>query len=261
MLNLNSLKLFYQKLDLVFIMTKSIMKSRYRKTWAGFLWVILNPILTFVVQALIFKNILKVNVENYYLFLLSGIVPWIFLTTTLTMSVSSFVVNRPILVAFKLDPWIFILSQAIDNLITFLFTFVVLLCANYQNVPFLFVKFPMFLLMTIIIFGFTFFFSFLLATINVFMRDTQFILQFVLNLAFYLTPIFYPKELIPEKYQWAIEYNPLYIVIRPFQNIFWKFNPHQFYSEMALAAGVFLVLTTVSVLYWRRKKYELYFRI
>ena len=100
-----------QKADLVYTITFAQLKSRYRKTVAGFLWVLLNPILTFCVQALIFKNVLKINIENYYLFLLAGIVPWIFITSSLSMTVSVFVANRPALMAFKIDPWIFLISQ------------------------------------------------------------------------------------------------------------------------------------------------------
>ena len=251
----------FQYLELVTSLTKSNMKSRYRKTIAGFLWVILNPILTFTVQALIFKNILRVNVSNYYLFLLSGVVPWIFLTSTLNMTVSSFVVNRPVFMAFKIDPRIFILSQSIDNLITFIASFSVLLFINSDLSIFLYWKIPMFLLSIGLICFATFFLSFLLAILHVFMRDTQFILQFILNLAYFITPIFYPKELIPERLQWVVSFNPLFIIIKPFQSIFWKYDLHLFALDFFRA----LVLTTILILacaiYWRRKKNEIYFRL
>lgn len=119
----------------------------------------------------------------------------------------------------------------------------------------------MFLLSALVIFLFTFFLSFLLAIVNVFMRDTQFIVQFAVNLAYFVTPIFYPKELIPEKYQWLIDYNPLYICIRPFQSIFWKYNSNTYVTDMLSAIGVLIILIAACLLYWRRKKNEIYFKI
>ena len=254
-------KRFFQIVDIVFAMTKSTMKSRYRKTFAGFLWVILNPVLTFAVQAIIFKHILRVDVENYYLFLMSGIVPWIFVTSTMNMTVSAFVVNRPVLMAFKLDPWIFILSQSIDNLITFIFSFIVLLVFNFDHSVFMNLKIPMFIFATMLICISAFFMSFFLAILHVFVRDTQFVLQFVLNLAYFVTPIFYPKEFIPQKYQWLIDYNPLYILIRPFQNIFWHYEPTFFFVNSFKAIALTIVLIGGCLFYWRKKRNEIYFRI
>ena len=255
------LKSLKQNYDLVFSMTKATMKSRYRKTTAGFLWVILNPILTFAVQAIIFKHILKVNIENYYLFLLSGVIPWIFLTSTINMTVSTFVMNRPVLMAFKLDPRIFILSQAIDNFITFIVSFVALLLLNAQFNIFYGLKIPMFILALLLICISVFFISCLLATLHVFMRDTQFIVQFGLNLFYFITPIFYPKELIPEQYQWAININPLFILIKPFQSIFWKYNPNLFFTDALKSVFLMITIGIVTLIYWERKKDVLYFRI
>lgn len=255
------LRPFKQDLDLVISMTKATMKSRYRKTIAGFLWVILNPILTFAVQALIFKHILKVNVDNYYLFLLSGIIPWIFLTTTMNMTVSLFVVNRPVLMAFKLDPRIFVLAQTIDNFITFIISFLALLVMNGQWDILWGFKIPMFIAALLLLCLAVFFISCFFAILHVFMRDTQFILQFVLNLFYFITPIFYPKELIPEKFQWVITYNPLYILIKPFQSIFWKYDPSLFLTDYFKAVGLVAIIMTVTLVYWRRKKDVLYFRI
>ena len=250
-----------QNLDLVRTMTKATIKSRYRKTVAGFLWVILNPILTFLVQSIIFKHILRMQVDNYFLFLLSGIIPWIFLTSTISMTVSMFVVNRPVLMAFKLDPRIFILAQTIDNFITFIVSFIILLILNYDIEVISFAKILMLILSVSITCAAGFFISTLLATIHVFLRDTQFIVQFALNLLYFVTPIFYPRELIPSAYQWAIDLNPFYILIKPFQSIFWKYDLSLYVDDTLKALGLLLMLMVVSVFYWERKKDAIYFKI
>lgn len=250
-----------QNLDLVRTMTKATIKSRYRKTLAGFLWVILNPILTFLVQSLIFSHILKINIDNYFLFLLSGIIPWIFLTSTINMTVSLFVVNRPVLMAFKLDPRIFVLAQTIDNFITFIVSFLILLILNYDIEVISLLKVLMLILSLLITCAAGFFISTLLATLHVFLRDTQFIVQFALNLLYFVTPIFYPKELIPSSYQWAIDYNPFYIIIKPFQSIFWKYNLNLYVDDTLKSLVLLVLIIIVTVIYWERKKDAIYFKI
>ena len=251
----------FQNVDLVLTLTKSTLKSRYRKTVAGFLWVILNPVLTFAVQAIIFKHILKVNVENFYLFLLSGVIPWIFITSTLNMTASSFVQNRAVMMAFKLDPWIFILAQSLDNLITLVASFTILLLMTGDLSVFMGLRIPLFVLTLFLLAFATFFLSFLIATIHVFMRDTQFIVQFLLNLIYFITPIFYPKDLIPAKYQWLINYNPLFILIKPFQSIFWRYDISLFVKDSLNSLVLIFLITTFCILFWRRKKNDIYFNI
>ena len=242
-------------------MTKCALKSRYRKTIAGFLWVIINPVLTFSVQALIFKNILKVSVDSYYLFLLSGIIPWIFITSTLNMTASTFVSNRSVLVAFKLDPWIFILSQTLDNLITLIASFLILLLLNGELSAFAGLKIPLFFASVLLLSLATFFSCFFVATLHVFLRDTQFVLQFILNLAYFITPVFYPRELVPDNYQWLITFNPLFILIKPFQNIFWKYDTSIYFYDSLKAAGLIIFIIVLALWYWRSKKNDIYFNI
>ena len=63
-------------------LTIANMKSRYRRTFAGFIWVIMNPILVFLIQNFVFRNILNIKIDHYVLFLLGGLLPWIFISQT-----------------------------------------------------------------------------------------------------------------------------------------------------------------------------------
>lgn len=256
-----NVKTLKQKLELIYNITCAQLKSRYRKTFVGFLWVLLNPILTFGIQALIFKHILKVNTDNYYLFLLSGIIPWIFMTSSLTMTVGIFVSSRPTLVAFKIDPWIFLISQILDNFINFTASFIILIFIVDKSVFLNPWVIPLLAISTLLLTLFIFFLSLLLATLNVFLRDTQFILAFALNLAYFVTPIFYQKSLLPLKVQRFVEFNPLYIFIKPFQNLLWKLDTELYWNSMLVAFLTFAVLSIICIIFWRKKRDALYFQI
>ena len=257
-LNISALK---QKSELIYTITLAQLKSRYRKTFAGFLWVLINPILTFGVQALIFKNVLKVSIDNYYLFLLAGLIPWIFITSTLSMTVGVFINNRSTLMAFKIDPCVFLISQLLDNFINFVASYIILIFIVDHTVFLNPWVIPLMILSTILLILFVFFMSFFLATLNVFFRDTQFILSFVLSLAYFVTPIFYQKSLLPPAIQQAVEYNPLYIFIKPFQNILYKYDFELYWNSMFFAFITLIVFALVSIIFWKRKRDGLYFQI
>ncbi len=87
-------------------LTFASIKSRYRKTWAGFLWVILNPLLQFGVQSLVFKRFLKLDIPNYFLFLLGGLLPWIFFTSTVQMGTPIVVNQASLMKSFKINQWV-----------------------------------------------------------------------------------------------------------------------------------------------------------
>ena len=250
-----------QKMELVVTLTIAQIKSRYRKTYAGFAWVLLSPIITFTVQALIFKNILKVQMNNYYLYLLAGIIPWIFVTSSLNMTVNTFISSRSVLMAFKLDPWVLLISQIFDNLINFIASFLILLFLSNKFLIFQGWTFPLFILTVIVFSLFVFFLSFFLSVLQIFMRDTQFILQFALNLTYFVTPIFYPRELLPANIGWIVDINPFYIFIKPFQHLFWKYDLNLYFHSMITAVMCLIVLIFISLSFWRMKKDAIYFRI
>ena len=103
------------------------MKARYRKTIAGFLWVILNPIILYLVQSVVFKKVLKIDIPDYTLFLLGGLLPWIFITNTLEMSIPYLYNSHNLLRGFRINPLLLVLSQVLDNFFNFLVAFVIIL--------------------------------------------------------------------------------------------------------------------------------------
>lgn len=252
---------FKTNFETILVLTLAQMKARYRKTFIGFLWVVLSPILTFVVQALVFKHILKVHIDNYYLFLLSGIIPWIFVTSSMTMTVPGFITNRQLFLAFNIKPWVIHCSKILDNFINFIISYIILIALiDFQALlnPW---TGPLLILSIIALLVFTFSLTYFLATFNVFFRDTQFVIAFVISLAFFVTPIFYPIELIPEKFRILIEFNPFYIIIRPFQYLFWKYDLKLFYQTFLIALPLTIASAVGAYLYWRKVKNNVYFNI
>lgn len=249
---------FSKAYTVISTLTISEMKGRYRNTWAGVLWVIMNPILMFSVHALVFKHILKLDIDRYYVFLLGGLLPWIFLSSTLSMTVNSFLTYREVLLSFQVNPLSILASKVIDNFINFILPFSILFVVLLFTEGFhLFGVITLPISMVLILYG-AFTMSLFFATLQVYFRDTQFILNFALSILFFLTPIFYPVEMVPSDLQWIVSINPIYAIIRPFQIALYDYNSVTLLPSILKALFFNFTLTVVTLLYWRSKRNELY---
>lgn len=240
---------------------RASIKSRYRQSFAGFLWVIINPIVMFATQSLVFKHILKLDIPKFYLFLLSGLLPWLFLVQSIEMTSSSFLTNGRITKAYSVSPIVFLTAQLIDNLVNFLMAMFVLLTvvAFLDPIPFsAFLGFiPSMIFLVTALWGL----SIGIATLQVFYKDTKFVVSFVLSIGFYLTPIFYSEEFLPPGFEWLPKVNPLYYLIKPIRMSFLGHHPLTLGLEylQAFAVAVFFLSTTTW--YWNKKKNQVYMNV
>ncbi|MBC99190.1 MAG: hypothetical protein CME63_15720 [Halobacteriovoraceae bacterium] len=245
----------------LYSLTFANMKARYRKTVAGFIWVILNPIILYSVQSLVFRKVLRIQLPDYSLFLLGGLLPWIFITNTLEMSIPYLFNAHNLLRGFRINPLLLILSQVLDNFINFLIAFFLILLpviflTEDNTSAFYLLPIPILILFLAIAA-----LSSLASLMNVFYRDTKFVLSFGLNIMYFITPIFYPVEYVPKQYQWIINLNPLYYLIEAFRSAVYGFNSQIFWMACLKAFLVTLVIIIISCLYWNRRKNDLYYYI
>lgn len=254
-------QLFLHNLELILNLTLAQIKARYRKTYAGLLWVLINPIMTFWVQAIIFKIILKLNVENYYIFLLTGILPWIFITSSLTMTSGLFINNRNSLLALKFDPQVLLSSQILDNFINYLISFVLLTVFIGTSQIYNTVSVFSFILNSILLLTFVYFLSFFISIVNVFFRDTQYILQFLLGMMYFITPIFYPRAFLDEHLSYIVDINPLFVFIELFQSSMWNGDLVRYKVVLLKASLIILGMVILVRILWRKTRNLVYLRL
>ncbi len=233
------------------------MKSRYRNTITGFLWVILNPIMVFGAQALVFHYILKINVEHYPLFLLSGLIPWIFIVQSVETGTSIFMNSNRLLKSFPIHPFVILISQIWDNFINFIVAMILIFFLSAFIFNFELSRGILLPLCAVPLLLFTVGMVMFMATLQIFFWDTRFIMTFVMNFLFYLTPIIYPVEFIDERYRWLFELNPIRHIIRPFQ-VAVSGVMADFVFLWFKAIGLGLGAVVIAGLYWRKYKYEFY---
>lgn len=243
------------------ILAKSSLKARYRNSVAGYLWVFMSPLLMFAAQGYVFREIFKIQVENYFQFLLFGLAPWIFFSQTVEMCSGMFYNQAKLLKSFKLSPMTLIISQAIDNLVNSLSVVCIALVFVGIFDPIDISQIYLFPLAYIAVFFTTVFMAALLAFANIFYYDTRFIVQFLLSLLFFLTPIVYPEHFVPAEYSVIIKWNPLTYLLRPFRTLLETGASVQFFYDLAVSFGISILTGLVFYWIWRKKNDEFYFKL
>jgi lipopolysaccharide transport system permease protein len=239
-------------------LTVASIKSRYRKTWAGFLWVILNPLLMFGVQSLVFKKFLRLDMPDYFLFLLGGLLPWIFFTSTVQMGTPLFVSQAQLLRSFKINPWVVLGSQVLDSFLNFLTSFIIIMLPFYlmSGKPLITLLLLPIALIPLLI-G-TLSTTIILSVLNVFYRDINFVMGFIFSLLFFLTPVFYPREYVPMQFRWLVDINPILYFIEPFRAIIHSSNTDEFFSILLKSIGASVLFSLIAYVTWKRKQNDFY---
>jgi ABC-type polysaccharide/polyol phosphate export permease len=243
------------------VLTKANLKSRYRSTTAGMLWVLLAPAILYSAQSFAFHYILKIQVDHYPVFLLSSLLPWIFISSTAEMSVGIYVNNGRFIKSYRIEPLALVMAQIFDNFINYNLSVILMLIPVLYLFDIHVLQLWRLLIPQLILIVFVTGFSVLAATIHVFFRDTRFILTFVLQVSFYLTPIFYPQELIPRELSWVSKANPFTFILAPFQTVALP-ELRERYWALVMQSGFVAGLTFIAaIVIWRGKRNAVFFNV
>jgi len=195
--------------ELVQNLTIKDIKIRYKTTALGFLWALMNPLLLMLVFFLVFSFIVKIQIEKYPVFLITALIPWFFLSSSLSAATTSLVDNTELIkkVFFprQIVPLSVVLVNAFNFLLSLIAIFIFLLIFQVPiKAPILLLPI-VFLMQTIFIFGLTLIFS----CLYVFFRDTRYIIEIFLVCWFYFSPIFYPISMVPQQFSKPYMLNPM----------------------------------------------------
>jgi ABC-type polysaccharide/polyol phosphate export permease len=193
------------------------LKLRYRRSVLGLLWTMLNPLLMMIVLSVVFSTIMRFNVKNYAVLLLSGLLPWTFFTQSVTLALMSVVSKGNLLKKVYIPKALIPLSSVLACLVNFLLSLVplvalLLVLGKPLHLTLLFLPVPIVLLAL-----FTCGVALVFAGLNVFFRDFTHMTEVILQAWFYLSPIIYTAEMLPPGYRFIIGWNPLAYLIPCFR--------------------------------------------
>jgi len=229
----------YRYRELIWALALKELRVRYKRSVLGFLWALLNPLLMMIILTLVFGTLMRFSIDHYAIFLLSMLLPWTFFSQSLAYGVESVVGNAQLLKKVRVATLVFPVAAVLANVINFLLSLLPL------ALLIVLLRFPLYWTWVYLpvpmlgLFLFTLGTCFLFATVNVFFRDVSHIVQIILSAWFYVSPIIYSLDFIPQKYRFFFRLNPMLYVLNGFRlSIYYGLLPSVQSVAMSLACGM-----------------------
>lgn len=210
----------YRYRALVQVLVARELKARYRGTALGFLWSFINPLVLMLIYILIFSVYMRIDMENYPIFLLCGILPWSWLSSGLTEATHSIITNGGLIKKVYLPSEIFPLIYVCSNLVHYLLSIPILLVFLLFSEVKLSATSLLFPVLLCIQFAFTYGLALIVSSLAVQFRDILYVVPNLLMVWFFLTPVFYPLTVVPESYRLLVDINPAAQLMMAYQDIF-----------------------------------------
>lgn len=195
-------------------------KLKYRRSFLGYLWSILNPLMIMVIMVIVFSNMFRFDIVNFPVYLIIGQTVFNFLSEATSQAIFSITGNASLLKKTYVPKYVFTVSRVTSSLVNLLFALGAMLIVFIVCK----VNFTMYLLwipaVLLQVYIFSLGLGMFLAQAAVFFRDVQYIYNALITAWMYLTPLFYPLESLPGYLQkFIVVYNPMYNYITQFRMV------------------------------------------
>jgi ABC-type polysaccharide/polyol phosphate export permease len=242
----------YRYRDLVRALVARELKVRYRRSAIGFVWTMLQPLLTMLVLQTVFSSIFRgFSITNYPVYALAGVLFWNFFSQSIVSSMNSLRGNAQLLQKLPVPKAVFPLANVISGVVNLTFAlvplFLILLVTGHPLRPaLLFLPVAIFLAAL-----FTLGAGLLLSPLAVFFHDVVELVGVLLSLLMYLTPVFYPKEIVPENLRWVVRYNPIRSILETFRDPIYQGEVPPL-SHLAVCTGIAILVFVLGFWVFRR---------
>jgi len=238
-----SLLTYYKYREFIWNLVVADLKNRYKNSALGFLWSFMNPLLTSAVLIFVFIHVFRFDINNYPLYILSGIIPWRFFTFTHS-SMQSIKSYAALIRKIYFPRQILVVSSCLSALISSSLEFVVLLLLGIllgaKLTPWLLLLPVVLLAQFVLVLGF----ALALAAVYVFYRDMEHVWQVLLQAGFYATPIIYPSTLISPDSQYY-----LVLLVNPMSHFIITYRHLIMYGDAPAAGSIIGIVLFTALAY------------
>ena len=218
----------YEYRSMIANLVKRELRGRYKGSLLGFLWNFIIPLMQIVVYVMVFTIVFRQNIEDYYVYLIVGMVPWVLFSDSVSAGSGSIVENSYLITKIYFPraviPISIVLSKFVNYLISMAIVFLVIAVGGHG---FNYVVLPTLILSTLLLLLFSIGIALILAAADVFMRDVQYMVTVILMLFIWLTPIMYVRDFIDNYwFQLMLDLNPMTYFVELFQDaLYWGVAP------------------------------------
>lgn len=195
------------------------LKVKYRRSFLGYLWSLLNPLMMMCVMVLVFSNVFRFDIPNFPLYLICGQTLFGFFSESTTMAMGSILGNASLLKKVYVPKFVFPISRVMSSFVTLSFSLLaIIIVLLFSNVT---VSWSILLVLVPLLFLFVFScgMGMILSALAVYFRDITHLYGVLILAWTYATPIFYPLEAVSPSIQTVIKLNPMYHYINFFRNL------------------------------------------
>lgn len=247
----NYLKSKLQYLKDIFALTKICLNAEYKASFLGFAWTIIHPTISVLLYAFVVSQIFKHNQEGYVVFLVGGVLPWIFISSSLKISCNAIISNRDKIMRSTLPiytfPFLVVAKQLYNFLVSFSFIYMILLLYGVLTFQF---SHLLLVVAMLFIMVFTSAMAVVMSIITPYFRDFKSLVDIVFQLLFWFSAIIYPLEIVPEQYHFVYYLNPIFLMIDPFRDILYSGS---FEFEILFRQIIFIILSLILVVFFHKK--------
>ena len=230
-------KELYDYRELLITSTKKAIRGKYKASVLGVLWSFINPLLQIVVYAIVFPYLMRNTIDNYLIYLVTGIIPWTFFTTVINDCVGCIKNNSGLIKKVYFPRLILPLSATISGLVNFFISCIIILlfCLFWGvGISWHIVLVPIVALIQAI---FSLGIGLIVGACDAYVQDLEYITGFVLQMAFYGTPIVYTLDTFANSTSilvTLVKINPMTVLMDAYRDIF-------LYHTIPDASGLFVV--------------------
>lgn len=221
---INTFREVYRYREMLKNLVRKDLRTRYKGSVLGFFWTFLNPLLQLVVYTIVFSTVMRIGVDKFYIFLFVGLVPWTFFSSSILAGANSIVANSNLIKKIYFPKIIIPIAVVNTNFVNMIFTLIIVfisLIFSGIGIDFKIIYLPFVLAIEYVL---VLSITVLIASLTVYLRDLEHIFSILLMAWFYLTPIVYPLEMIPEKFLIYFKTNPMFYIINSIRDILFYHN-------------------------------------
>lgn len=248
------LKELYEYRELLLTNTKKAIRGKYKASFLGILWSFINPLLQILVYAIVFPYLMRNTVDNYLVYLVTGIIPWTFFTTVILDCVSCIKNNAGLIKKVYFPRIILPLSCTLSALFNFFVSciIIVVFCLVWRvGISWLIVFVPLIALIQMLL---SFGLGLIMSACDAYVQDLEYITNFIIQMAMYGTPIIYSLDQFAESSSilfTLIKLNPLTTIMDSYRRVF-LYHTLPDFAALGAVALFAVILLFIGILVFKK---------
>lgn len=210
---------FIKYKSLIHELVRRDLKVKYRRSFLGYLWSLLNPLLMMSVQAFVFKYLFKSSVPNFTVYLICGNVLFSFFSESTNVGMQSVIDNSSLIKKVYVPKYIFPISRVTTSFVTTMFSLLAIIIVMFFSRSKFYLTALLFPIPLLLLFVFCVGVSLVLSACVVYFRDIQHLYGVFTMALMYATPVFWPADSLPDRFFRIVQINPLFHYITMFRAV------------------------------------------